>query len=327
LLWAALTYGNIRGQQVHWAFGFILRIFLLVWVLFALAWITLGWVGRWLGLSLKRPGFAPLVALGLIIVPPVLLFSFSCFLVDVWNLDHLPERFFLPLMLWLGFLIFAGNFLALSLWAATHLRNNFRSMVISRDLPETRRARWRTNGRVVIRLAGGLVALVLLCAAEGTLSANQNPEPNDGRISRGRMVSRYTLPMPRSHRRGRGNRRARVPILLMRSAGNPLHQNAPVRQFDRHNPNDPTVPGFDKRDSSAEPYPPAGRTRHLQPPTLLVLNDWRRCNPNLKASLRRGSGFVHPAVSDRRGADHPHAGTAVAGNLARIVRGARLCPD
>jgi len=175
LLWAAFTSGSIRGQELHWGYGLILRVFLLAWAVFALGWITLGWLGRWLGLSMKRPGFAPLVALGMLVVPPVILFSICVYLVDEFDLDRLPERFLLPMMLWLAFVIFAGHCLALVLWAAAHLRENFRPTVISRDLPETRRAYWRTNGRVVIRLAVGLTGLALLCAAGGYLYvANQN---------------------------------------------------------------------------------------------------------------------------------------------------------
>jgi hypothetical protein len=113
---------------------------------------------------MKRPGFAPLVALGLTMIPPVLLYSFCCYVVDESNLDRMPERLFLPLMLWLAVLIFVGHCLTLSLWAAAQLRHNFRSTVISRDLPESRRARWRTIRLTLVRVAGGLAGLVLLSA-------------------------------------------------------------------------------------------------------------------------------------------------------------------
>jgi len=177
LLWAALTGGLLRGTTLHWAYGFILRIFLLAWVLFAIAWVTLGWVGRWLGLRMKRPGFAPLVALGLTIVPPVLLFSLACYIAVEWKLNQLPEQLFLPLMMWLGFGIGAAHCLALSLWAAAHLRESFRLIVTGRDLPESRRARWRTNRRLVFRIAGVLILLALLGGAGGFLHvANQNSQ-------------------------------------------------------------------------------------------------------------------------------------------------------
>jgi len=177
LLWAALTYGSIRGTELHWAYGLILRVFLLAWAVFAIAWITLGWLGRWLGLSMKRPGFAPLVALGLLVVPPVILFGVCVNLADELDVDRLPERFFLPLMLWLAFVIFVAHCLVLGLWAATHLRENFRATVISRDLPEARRARWRTNGRVALRFGAGLAVLALLCALGSYLHvANQNSQ-------------------------------------------------------------------------------------------------------------------------------------------------------
>jgi hypothetical protein len=120
-----------------------------------------------------------LVALGLMFVPPVLLFSLGCYLAEELRFTRLSERLVLPLMLWMGFVIFAGMCLSLSVWAARHLRDNFRSMVINRDLPETRRARWRTNGRVILRLAAGFAAAVLLCTAGGYLYlANQNSRSN-----------------------------------------------------------------------------------------------------------------------------------------------------
>jgi hypothetical protein len=162
---------------IHWAYGFILRVLLLIWVTLAIAWVTLGYVGRWLGLKMKRPGFAPLVALSMTVIPPVFLFSFCCILADEFQLDHLPEQLFLPLMLWLGFGIGAAHCLCLSLWAAAQLRENFRSTVISRDLPESRRARWRTNGRLVLRIAGGLIVLMLLGLGGAYLFvANQNSQ-------------------------------------------------------------------------------------------------------------------------------------------------------
>ena len=45
-------------------------------------WPTLGWVGRWLGLRMKHPGFAPMASLALLFVPPILLFSLACYLAD-----------------------------------------------------------------------------------------------------------------------------------------------------------------------------------------------------------------------------------------------------
>jgi ABC-type Na+ efflux pump permease subunit len=169
LIWAALTHGPIRGQSVHWAYSLILQVLLLIWGLFAICWVTLGWLGRWLSLRLKRPGFAPLVALALVIVPPVIGFSVVCYCVAEFDLDFLPEQFFLPLMAWVAFGIGALHCLALSLWAGAHLRENFRSTVIHRDLPEARAARGRTNLRVGLRLGLGLAAVLMLAATAGYL--------------------------------------------------------------------------------------------------------------------------------------------------------------
>src|ERR1019366_4108196 len=50
LFWSALFDQPLRGQLLDWPFGFMMRVALLVLLLVILAWPTLGWVGRWLGL-------------------------------------------------------------------------------------------------------------------------------------------------------------------------------------------------------------------------------------------------------------------------------------
>jgi ABC-type transport system involved in multi-copper enzyme maturation permease subunit len=141
VFWSALLEQPLRGQHLDWEFGFMLRIGLLMLVLLMATWPTLGWVGRWLGLRMKHPGFAPLVSLAILIIPPVLLFSLACYMADRFRLTRLPERQFLPIMMWLGFAIGIAHCLALSAWAATRLRHHLRSEPRPVGIPPVRPSR------------------------------------------------------------------------------------------------------------------------------------------------------------------------------------------
>ena len=159
LFWGGLFDQPVRGRVLDWQFGFFLRATLLILPQLMLTWLTLGWVGRWLGLRMKHPGFAPMASLALLVAPPVLLFSLACYLADKFSLTRLPERQFLPLMMWLAFAIGCGHCLVLSVWAATRLRRQLRPVAMSRyELPAP--WRWRLpSWRVVRRFAVGAAGL------------------------------------------------------------------------------------------------------------------------------------------------------------------------
>ncbi len=161
LLWRAFFGLRISGGNDDWSFSMVLRIFLLILVLFVLLWITLGWLGRWLGLRMKHPGFAPLVALSLTIVPPVLLFTLACFLFDKVHIYRAGPKLFVPMLVWTAFGLGALNCLVLSLWAARRLRNDFRTTVTSRFQPPPAKGAWLPGRRTVIRFALGTAAVVL----------------------------------------------------------------------------------------------------------------------------------------------------------------------
>ncbi len=168
IFWSAIFELPVHGKMLNWQFGFILRGLLFALVALMANWLMLGWVGRWLGLRMKHPGFAPMVAVVLALVPPVLLFSLLCYVFDQWHLFRMPERQFMPLMMWIAFGIALGNCLLLSSWAALRLRNDFRTTVTSRYEPPAPRLWGRFLWRIVVRatlvsLALGLtVALVVL---------------------------------------------------------------------------------------------------------------------------------------------------------------------
>jgi hypothetical protein len=166
LLWNGLLNRPMGGVLLDWEFVLVIRMVLLALVLAILAWCTLGWVGRWLGLRMKRPGFAPMASLALLLTPPVMLFSLAMYCGDKWHFDRLPARLFVPIMMWVSFGIGAGHCLMLSLWAAGRLRKEFRTVVTSRFQPPPLRPWWRPTRRRLVRIVVGGVtvsaALVLI---------------------------------------------------------------------------------------------------------------------------------------------------------------------
>src|ERR1035441_4192624 len=169
IFWSALLDRSLRGQVLDWQFGFMVRMTLLVLLQLMLAWPTLGWVGRWLGLRLKHPGFAPMASLALLFAPPVLLFSLACYLAGKFKLYRLPERQVLPLMMWLAFAIGIGHCLVLSIWAANRLRHQLRPVAMSRYEPlppwRWRLPSWRAVRRVAIGAAVFAAMAALLVAS------------------------------------------------------------------------------------------------------------------------------------------------------------------
>jgi ABC-type transport system involved in multi-copper enzyme maturation permease subunit len=163
LLWLVLVNQPAWLERSGWEIFFIFRIILFFLLMAVICWFTLGWVGRWLGLKMKHPGFAPMTALALLFIPPILTFSLACYLADRFHLDRMPEREFLPLMLWAAFGIGVGHCVVLCVWAAHRLRTEFRTTVTGRFQPPSARRWWRISWRLVGRLAltmGALIALV-----------------------------------------------------------------------------------------------------------------------------------------------------------------------
>jgi len=160
LLWSALLDQPLNGVRLDWEFLFMVRVLLLVLVGLAATWFMLGWVGRWLGLWMKHPGFAPITSVFLALAPPTLLFSLVCYLCDRWNLTRMPDRQFVPIMMWIGFGLWLGNCLVLSVWAAARLRSDFRTTVTSRYEPPSHRS-WIPSRCALVRFAGATAVSVL----------------------------------------------------------------------------------------------------------------------------------------------------------------------
>jgi len=164
---AILLDEPIAGRSLEWGFVFMVRMALLLVPMLVLVWFTLGWVARWLGLRMKHPGFAPMVSLALVFVPPILLFSLVCYIIEETKLNRMPQRQLLPLMLGLAIGIGLVHCLLLCTWAARRLRNDFRDTVIGRFHASPRR--WLPNGRTVmhfmLRTAAFAGVLTVLGAA------------------------------------------------------------------------------------------------------------------------------------------------------------------
>lgn len=167
LLWHTLMNEPVRGFQLGWEFRFMLQILLLFLAQAVVIWFTLGWLGRWLGLRMKRPGFAPMVSLGLVLIPPLGIFSVLAYTLGQYDFFRLPERLWLPMMVWLAFALGTGNCTLLSLWAARRFRHDFRTTVTGRFQPPEAR-RWLPTRCGVTRFAigtAGAMALVVLLVA------------------------------------------------------------------------------------------------------------------------------------------------------------------
>lgn len=164
--WAIVWNEPVLGQRIEWSFVYLMQIVLLLLVLAVVVWITLGWVGRWLGLRLKHPGFAPMVALALVFAPPILGFSFICYVLGESGLFRMSERKFLPILMWVAFAVGIMHCLLVSWWAAGRLRRDFRAIVTSRFQPPEKRRWWRPTWRgmriFILRTGGATAALALI---------------------------------------------------------------------------------------------------------------------------------------------------------------------
>jgi hypothetical protein len=85
----------IGSYRIEWGLILASRLAMLCLLLAIFVWITLGWVARWLGLRMKRPGFAPMLSrAGL--RPPVILFSFIVFCFNQLHLTQMRNASFCP---------------------------------------------------------------------------------------------------------------------------------------------------------------------------------------------------------------------------------------
>lgn len=124
-------------------------------------WLTLGWVGMWLALRMRHPRYAPWAALGVVLVPPVVLFIAG--LVAMLEYEAVwPEWRWILFCIRLAACLPLLTDVFLSGWAAIQLRKHFRTAVTEGfDLAPAKLARMRWR-RVRLGLALPAAAALLL---------------------------------------------------------------------------------------------------------------------------------------------------------------------
>lgn len=159
MLWASLLNLPVRGRLLEWEFVMAVRTVVLVLPLAFVLWFTLGRVGRWLGLRMKHPGFAPLVALALLTIPPTLVFSLGCYIADDAHVYRYSDRLVIPAFVGSAFAMLLLHCAIITGWASRNLRENFRQTVIGR--PDKVRRTWRDRGRTALKFALKVAAVGL----------------------------------------------------------------------------------------------------------------------------------------------------------------------
>jgi ABC-type transport system involved in cytochrome c biogenesis permease component len=164
LLWDLLLGRSVAGLSQAWAITMMLRVSLLALILLLTVWVTLGWVGRWLGVRLRHPAFAPLAAIALVFAPPAIGFGVFAFALEEWGFFRLPEQRGIPLMFFFAFAFGMLHCLLASVWAASRLREDLRPLVgggLERR-PRWWLPRWRTVRRMAVATAAVAMAFALL---------------------------------------------------------------------------------------------------------------------------------------------------------------------
>jgi ABC-type transport system involved in multi-copper enzyme maturation permease subunit len=156
MLTASLFNAPINGRNLEWMFVFIMRVIATVLPLAFVLWLALGRIGRWLGLRMKHPGFAPLLALAIVTVPSTLGITLITIIAEESHLFRYSERIVAPAMTGLSFLIVLANCAWAAGWASRNLRNNFRSVVIGRF--DRAHRSWISMMRSLVRMAAKAVA-------------------------------------------------------------------------------------------------------------------------------------------------------------------------
>jgi hypothetical protein len=160
MLLASLFNLPINGRTLEWTFVFIMRVIAMILPMVFVLWFTLERVGRWLGLRMKHPGFAPLLALAIVTVPSTLCITLMLIMAEEFRLYRINERILAPILVGLSFLIVLGNCAVAAGWASRNLRDNFRSVVIGRFDPVRRS--WMALIRSLVRMAAKAVAALLV---------------------------------------------------------------------------------------------------------------------------------------------------------------------
>jgi hypothetical protein len=152
---AAVATGLPKEAPVVLLFIFALALQLLG------TWVTLGWVGMWLALRVKKPRNAPRLTMALVLIPPWLIFSIVLKINFYFGFNQ-DELSLLNFCLMLGLVIgMPYNFL-LSLWARRKLKREFRAAAQRFQVAEVPRPRETIRRTVRWWWAAGLAIPMLM---------------------------------------------------------------------------------------------------------------------------------------------------------------------
>lgn len=131
-------------------------------IVLAAHWVTLGWVGMWMSLKLRQPRLAPWAALGLVLIPPWIVFVFILTAMLDYESVWTEERWFIVCfrVILLAHLI---HDLMLSLWARRQLLLRFRAAAQERFVTGAPLS-FKIWGNGFLRWASALGVLGLLLA-------------------------------------------------------------------------------------------------------------------------------------------------------------------
>ena len=160
---AILKYGLGGQPGLDWHLVFVLIIVLCAGVLLAVHWMTLPWLGMWMGIKASRARNAPWATLALALIPP-----WPVFILFVMAMNYLSffwtEFEMLYLCLGVGFGLSLVHNLILTIWARRRLRRDFRLAVTDRFEFLKSKWSWARRRRLLLRFALGAAALYALIA-------------------------------------------------------------------------------------------------------------------------------------------------------------------
>jgi ABC-type transport system involved in multi-copper enzyme maturation permease subunit len=145
--------------------GLAFFVVISIQLMLALNWIALIWLGMWLGLRERRPGFATWVTLSTVFVPPwVVLIAGIVTVVQSGMLRGIQPDEGIATVLTAGWILGLSHVIFLSWWGRRSLLNGFREAAADRYMGP-RPIAWPRVRKVLIRFAAaGACALALLYA-------------------------------------------------------------------------------------------------------------------------------------------------------------------
>lgn len=176
--------GDLPSHHEFRELGFVLLLLGTSGLLLAFDWITVAWVGMWIGLKVKHARTAPWFTLALVMIPP-----WAIFCLAMIGLDYVSFLFSGFQMIAIGFILAVSltvlHNLILSVWTWRRLRHKFRIAVTDPTLLARPPRTWAERRRIFFRFAAtgaclwALVALFYLVERKRGERAWQNFENSE----------------------------------------------------------------------------------------------------------------------------------------------------